>query len=46
MDQIPIMLPDNLRNKKEDMAFLEKWKANLPKEVLTTGLPWNQGSQN
>ena len=45
VDQVPVMLPDNLRNKREDLAFLEKWKSKLPQELLTSGKPWNQNSQ-
>ncbi len=41
IDEIPIMLPDELRNKQEDMAFLEKWKEKLPSEILEEGKPWN-----
>lgn len=44
VNQVPIMLPDNLRNKREDLAFLEKWKSGLPEELLTSGKPWNQRS--
>lgn len=42
VDQVPLMLPDNLRNKKDDLGFLERWKSFLPHEVLTSGKPWNQ----
>jgi uncharacterized protein YbaR (Trm112 family) len=41
IDEIPVMLPDNLRNRKEDLAFLEKWKARIPSTVLKAGRPWN-----
>ncbi len=41
IDEIPVMLPDNLRNRKEDMAFLEKWTAQLPDKVVHGGKPWN-----
>ena len=41
MDEIPVMLPDNLRNKKEDLGFLEKWKSKLPASVVRGGKPWN-----
>ena len=39
-DEIPVMLPDALRNKKEDLAFLEKWKDRLPDKVVRGGKPW------
>ena len=41
IDEIPVMLPDNLRNRKEDLAFLEKWKAKIPARVLKSGKPWS-----
>jgi len=41
IDEIPVMLPDNLRNKKEDLGFLEKWTSKLPKEVVHGGKPWS-----
>jgi len=41
IDEIPVMLPDELRNKKEDLEFLGKWKDRLPKETLTAGKPVN-----
>lgn len=43
-DQVPVILPDNLRSRKDDLAFLERWKSNLPQEVLKSGKPWNLGS--
>ena len=41
VDEIPVMLPDNLRSKKEDLAFLEKWKERVPEKVLKGGKPWS-----
>lgn len=40
-DEIPVMLPDNLRNRKEDLAFLEKWKDKIPDKVVHGGKPWS-----
>ncbi len=40
-EEIPVMLPDNLRNKKEDLAFLEKWKDKVPDKVVHGGKPWS-----
>ncbi len=39
IDEIPHMLPDELRNKDEDIKFLKKYKDKLPEEVLK-GKPW------
>jgi uncharacterized protein len=41
IDEIPVMLPDNLRNKKEDIGFLEKWNTKLPEKVTHGGKPWS-----
>ena len=41
IDEIPVMLPDELRNKKEDLEFLTQWKAQLPAEVVQKALPHN-----
>ncbi len=41
IDEIPVMLPDSLRNRKEDVSFLEKWKARIPERVVRGGKPWS-----
>jgi len=41
IDEIPVMLPDELRSKKEDLEFLGKWKDKLPKQVVESALPHN-----
>ena len=41
VDQIPEMLPDELRSRKEDLSFLEKWSAKLPEKVVHGGKPWS-----
>jgi uncharacterized protein YbaR (Trm112 family) len=41
IDEIPVMLPDNLRNKKEDLDFLARWKARVPEKVAHGGKPWS-----
>ena len=33
IEEIPKMLPDNLRKKDQDTAFLAKWKDRLPADV-------------
>ncbi len=40
-DEIPVMLPDKLRSKKEDIDFLQKWKERLPESVVQGGKPWS-----
>jgi len=41
VDEIPIMLPDELRDKNQDMEFLKKNKKNLPEKIVNKGLPWH-----
>ncbi|TRO43483.1 Trm112 family protein [Candidatus Bathyarchaeota archaeon] len=41
IDEIPHMLPDNLRSKDEDLKFLKKWIEKLPEKVKTQGKPFN-----
>ncbi|MGA3404526.1 MAG: Trm112 family protein [Candidatus Bathyarchaeia archaeon] len=41
IDEIPHMLPDDLREQTEDIPFLEKWKAKIPAKVLSEGRPFN-----
>jgi uncharacterized protein YbaR (Trm112 family) len=40
-DEIPEMLPDELREEKDELPFLRKWKTKIPKNVLTEGRPFN-----
>ena len=39
IDEIPIMLPDELRDKDRDLSFLERWKDKLPKVIVYEGIP-------
>ena len=43
IDTIPVMLPDQLRDKKEDLSFLERWRGNLPRRVVSEGKPHSLG---
>jgi len=40
-DEIPEMLPDELRNRREDIEFLVKWKEKVPERILLEGKPFN-----
>jgi uncharacterized protein YbaR (Trm112 family) len=40
IETIPHMLPDDLRDEKEDTDFLVKWKKNIPEVVLKEGKPF------
>ena len=41
IDEIPVMLPDDLRNRKEDTEFLERWRGKIPDRVAHGGKPWS-----
>ena len=42
-DEIPIMLPDELREKQKDLdiEFLKKWQNKLPEKIIKEGNPWH-----
>ncbi len=41
IEEIPIMLPDELRDKKLEIDFLKKYKEDLPEKIIKKGLPWH-----
>lgn len=41
IEEIPIMLPDELRDKKLEMEFLKKYENSIPDKVSKAGLPWH-----
>jgi uncharacterized protein YbaR (Trm112 family) len=44
-DEIPEMLPDELRKENEDLPFLRKWKGKIPGKIQLEGKPFNLGSR-
>jgi len=40
-DEIPEMLPDELREQKEEVPFLRKWTEKIPRKILLEGKPFN-----
>lgn len=40
MDEIPQLLPDDLRESKPELSWLEKWKNKVPQRVLAEGKPF------
>jgi len=42
-NEIPEMLPDELRNKREEIDFLIKWRDKIPEKILLEGKPFNLG---
>jgi len=41
IDEIPIMLPDELRDKNQDLDFLRRNQSNLPQKISKHGSPWH-----
>ncbi|MEM1521807.1 MAG: Trm112 family protein [Thermofilaceae archaeon] len=41
IDEIPILLPDEMRDKHDDLEFLAKYKDRLPREIVEGGKPWS-----
>jgi len=41
IEEIPIMLPDELRDKKQEIKFLKKYKDELPEKIITKANPWH-----
>lgn len=41
VEEIPIILPDELRDKNKDLDLLKKWSKSLPEKVVKKALPWH-----
>jgi uncharacterized protein YbaR (Trm112 family) len=41
MDEIPQLLPDDLREQRDELSWLSKWKERTPPRVLKEGKPFN-----
>ena len=42
IDEIPHMLPDELRDGEDDIQFMRKWREKFPEAVLRKGKPFNE----
>jgi uncharacterized protein YbaR (Trm112 family) len=42
IEEIPHMLPDELRDGKDDLPFMKKWKEKFPEATLKDGKPFNE----
>jgi len=40
------MLPDELREEKDELPFMRKWKNKFPKKILSQGKPFNLKEKN
>jgi len=41
IDEIPQMLPDDLRDQRDDLSWLNKWRDTAPSRVVMEGKPFN-----
>lgn len=41
IEEIPIMLPDELRDKDQDIKFLKEFKDKIPEKIIYSGIPWH-----
>ena len=41
IEDIPIMLPDELRDKKQEMDFLKNNRDKLPEKIIEKANPWH-----
>jgi len=41
IEEIPVMLPDELRDRKKDIQFLQKWHEKIPSKIIKNGHPWH-----
>lgn len=41
VEEIPVMLPDDLRDKQKDIEFLQKWREKIPSKIIENGKPWH-----
>ncbi|MET1101803.1 MAG: Trm112 family protein [Pyrodictiaceae archaeon] len=46
IDEIPRMLPDNLRKRSEDLKFLRMYSDRLPEKITMKGKPWNLSEES
>lgn len=46
IDEIPILLPDELREREKDLRFLLEWESQIPSKILYGGVPWHIDQKN
>jgi uncharacterized protein YbaR (Trm112 family) len=46
IDEIPMMLPDELREREKDLQFLLEWETKIPRKILDYGVPWHIERKN
>lgn len=41
IEEIPVLLPDDLRDREKDIQFLRKWEQKIPDKITKNGKPWH-----
>jgi len=41
LEEIPVLLPDELRDKKQDLDFLKNNQKKLPDKIIKLASPWH-----
>jgi uncharacterized protein YbaR (Trm112 family) len=41
IEEIPVLLPDELRERQKDIDFLQEWHNKIPPKVINEGNPWH-----
>ena len=44
IEEIPYMLPDKLRDKRDDLTFMRKWRESFPISIMEKGKPFNKNN--
>jgi uncharacterized protein YbaR (Trm112 family) len=44
LEDIPRMLPDELRDGKDETVLMKKWRQQFPEKVLKEGKPFNENN--
>jgi uncharacterized protein YbaR (Trm112 family) len=45
VESVPELLPDELRDKNQDLSWMEQWRELIPDIVLNSGRPFNLGER-
>lgn len=45
MEEIPILLPDEMRKKEEDLKLMREFKNKVPEHIMKEGRPWSLGEE-
>jgi uncharacterized protein YbaR (Trm112 family) len=45
-DEIPELLPDELRDRKNDLDFMRQWSKEFPQNILSKGKPFSLSGES